>query len=106
MNGFRQGVERCARLRRDVDGPHGTLPVGRTDKLDLAFACCQLYQGGYFNAFAAISAIDQLDAVLHLGDYIYEYGTDYSVYGGAVAERVPDPPHETVTLADYRARHA
>jgi alkaline phosphatase D len=46
-----------------------------------------------------------LDAVLHLGDYIYEYAT-----GGYPAEeyvvRQHEPRHEIVTLADYRLRHA
>ncbi|MEH3160374.1 MAG: alkaline phosphatase D family protein [Sphingomonas taxi] len=49
----------------------------------------------------------QLDAVLHLGDYIYEYGADG--YGADIAKRIGrivEPAHEIVTLADYRQRHA
>jgi alkaline phosphatase D len=45
--------------------------------------------------------------VIHLGDYIYEYGADE--YGAAIGRkigRIVEPAHEVVTLADYRARHA
>lgn len=87
-------------------GRFRTLSKGPLERLDLAVACCQLYQGGYFHAFTEIARLERLDAVIHLGDYIYEYGREYPVYGGAVADRIPEPPHETVTLADYRVRHA
>jgi alkaline phosphatase D len=72
----------------------------------MAVASCQLYSAGYFNAFSAIGELADLDVVLHLGDYIYEYGTDYGPEVGAKAIRVTDPAHEAVTLADYRRRHA
>jgi alkaline phosphatase D len=45
--------------------------------------------------------------VLHLGDYIYEYGADgYGTDIGRKLNRLPEPTHEIVTLADYRQRHA
>lgn len=91
---------------RSPQGKFRTLPLGPTERLDFAVACCQLYQAGWFNALGMIARLERLDAVIHLGDYIYEYGPDYPVYGSAVVGRVPDPPHEAVTLADYRARHA
>jgi len=53
--------------------------------------------------------LDRLDAVVHLGDYIYEYGAapnDYGMNTGAPLGRSPLPPHEIVSLADYRTRHA
>jgi len=88
-------------------GRFRTLPVGRTDWLVLAVASCQLYPGGYFNAYADMAGLAELDVVLHLGDYIYEYGADgYGADVGRALGRLPDPPHETVTLADYRRRHA
>ena len=86
-----------------------TLPEGATADLALAVVSCQLYPGGLFNAYDALSKLDRLDAVVHLGDYIYEYGADPSDYGmssGAALGRVPQPPHEIVSLADYRMRHA
>lgn len=66
----------------------------------LAVACCQNYEHGYFTAFRHLSQED-LDLVLHLGDYIYE-ASDWAESGnprrhaGDVA----------VDLADYRRRYA
>ncbi|WP_370236301.1 alkaline phosphatase [Brevundimonas sp.] len=86
-----------------------TLPAGATPKVTLAVVSCQLYPGGLFNAHDAIARLERLDAVVHLGDYIYEYGADDNAYGMATGRRLnrlPDPPHEIVSLADYRRRHA
>ncbi len=84
-----------------------TLPVGAADRVVLAAVSCQLYPGGLFNAYADIAALDRVDAVVHLGDYIYEYGAEgYGADIGRRLDRLPDPPHEIVTLADYRRRHA
>ncbi len=50
---------------------------------------------------------DDLDAVLHLGDYFYEYAP--GEYGNGMDDtdvRPHDPPHEIVSLSDYRRRHA
>jgi alkaline phosphatase D len=56
--------------------------------------------------YGAIAARDDIDAVVHLGDYIYEYAN--AQYGdGAALKRLPEPrDRECVTLADYRQRHA
>jgi len=86
-----------------------TLAVGATRDVVLAVASCSLYPNGYFNAYGAIAALPRVDAVLHLGDYIYEYGADPKDYGmnsPVAAERKPDPAHEIVSLDDYRRRHA
>jgi alkaline phosphatase D len=88
-------------------GRFRTLPVGSVDALVLAVASCQLYPGGLFNAYADVAVLPRLDAVLHLGDYIYEYGAEgYGADVGRKLGRLPDPPHEIVSLADYRRRHA
>lgn len=96
--------------RFEVDTADGVLhsPVGRTrtapaaddpvDQLRIALASCQSWSFGYFNALGRIAERADLDFVLHLGDYIYEYG-DANV-------RAHDPPHEIVTLEDYRRRYA
>lgn len=92
-------------------------PIGRTRTLaangvapvNLAVVSCQLHPGGLFNAYEAIAALPSVDAVVHLGDYIYEYGAEDDAYGMATGPklgRVPQPPHEIVSLADYRLRHA
>jgi alkaline phosphatase D len=89
------------------EGRFRTLPTGAVDELVLAVASCQLYPGGLFNAYADMAQLDRLDAVVHLGDYIYEYGEEgYGAEIGRALNRLPDPPHEIVTLADYRRRHA
>jgi alkaline phosphatase D len=93
--------------QRSPTGRFRTLPSGAVDSLVLAVASCQLYPGGLFNAYADMAALPRLDAVLHLGDYIYEYGAEgYGADVGRKLGRLPDPPHEIVTLADYRRRHA
>ncbi|WP_426024893.1 alkaline phosphatase D family protein [Brevundimonas sp. TSRC1-1] len=99
-------------IANGVTSPAGrvrTLPQGATPQVNLAVVSCQLYPGGLFNAYEAISQLDRLDAVVHLGDYIYEYGAapgDYGMATGAPLNRAPLPPHEIVSLADYRTRHA
>lgn len=92
---------------RSPTGRFRTLALGRLDDLVIAAVSCQLYPGGFFNAYADLAARPRLDAVVHLGDYIYEYGKDG--YGAAIGHklnRLPDPPHEILTLSDYRLRHA
>lgn len=87
-------------------------PVGRTrtiatdpSRVRLAVASCSNYPAGFFNAYRAIANQANLDAVLHLGDYIYEFAN--GVYGdGTASGRVPLPATEAITLADYRQRYA
>jgi alkaline phosphatase D len=94
---------------RGVKSPIGrtrTLPVGRVDRLRLAFASCSNYPYGYFNAYARIAERDDLDFVLHLGDYIYEYKLGDYDDPKLLGKRDVVPTHEIVTLEDYRLRHA
>lgn len=90
-------------------------PVGRTKTLaasgktpvKFAVVSCSNYPFGYFNVYDDIAKRTDLDAVIHLGDYLYEYGADG--YGGTAGEalgRSHEPPLEIVTLGDYRMRHA
>ena len=82
-----------------------TLPARGVARIRLGVASCSNYPFGYFNAYAALARPTDLDAVLHLGDYIYEYAN--GGYGdGTAMGRVPEPNHEILALADYRARHA
>ncbi|WP_149551268.1 alkaline phosphatase D family protein [Streptomyces marokkonensis] len=66
---------------------------------------CSNWEAGHFSAYRHLAARGDLDAWLHLGDYIYEYGTgEYGTRDTVV--RPHAPAHEIVTLADYRVRHA
>jgi alkaline phosphatase D len=87
-----------------VTGRTKTTPVGKTDELRFAVVSCNNYEGGYFAAFDKIAQRNDLDAVLHLGDYIYEYGP--GVYGDSSNGRFHEPPYEIINLQDYRTRYA
>jgi alkaline phosphatase D len=105
---FRQAVKGKA-TGKAVTGRTRTLPAGPTKDVVLAVVSCSLYPNGYFNAYDAIARLSRVDAVLHLGDYIYEYGAapgDYGMASPTAKTRVPDPPHELLSLDDYRRRHA
>ncbi|MBI1250699.1 MAG: alkaline phosphatase [Alphaproteobacteria bacterium] len=97
-------------LAGDQASPVGrtrTLPEGRLNELKLAVTSCASYPHGFFNAYEAIAERDDVDAVIHLGDYLYEYGL--SGFGGDAAValgRIPQPDIECLSLADYRQRHA
>ncbi|KAA6217166.1 alkaline phosphatase D family protein [Streptomyces filamentosus] len=65
---------------------------------------CANYEAGHFSAYRHLAGRADLDAVLHLGDYIYEYAS--GVYPEAKdTVRTHEPRHEIVSLADYRTRH-
>ena len=78
-----------------------TLPVGSVSRLRMAVASCSNHAYGYFNAYRHIAERADLDLVMHLGDYLYEYGSGQ--YGNV---RATEPATEILTLSDYRARHA
>ncbi|MEV6060533.1 alkaline phosphatase D family protein [Nocardia asteroides] len=91
-----------------------TSPIGRTrtapaadtdlDRLRLGLVSCSNWEAGWFGSYRHLAARTDLDAIVHLGDYLYEYARGkYSGRTGAV--RGHDPAHEIVTLADYRTRH-
>lgn len=95
-----------------VDGAHS--PVGRTrtaphetesaDSLSFGVVSCSNWEAGHFSAYRHLAERTDLDAVLHLGDYLYEYESgEYGTRGGVV--RPHEPEHEMVSLADYRTRH-
>jgi alkaline phosphatase D len=84
-----------------------TLPRNDVARVRLGVVSCSNLPQGYFNAYACLAARPDIDAVLHLGDYLYEYANtqygDGSRFGTA---RVPAPDKEMVALQDYRQRHA
>ena len=72
-------------------------------KLRFGVCSCANYGFGYFHGFRHMASRADLDAVLHLGDYFYEYGNG-TFPSADVQLRTLEPPHETVTLDDYRTR--
>ncbi|WP_421934214.1 alkaline phosphatase D family protein [Phenylobacterium sp.] len=112
VGGLKPGTEYSYEFESNgVVSPPGwarTLPVGKTADVVLAVASCSLHPNGYFHAYSAISALPRVDAVIHLGDYIYEYGGpgSYGMDSKVAGHRGHLPDHEIVTLADYRTRHA
>ena len=84
-----------------------TLPVGKVDRFRMAVFSCSNLGFGWFNAYAHAAEDGAFDAVVHLGDYYYEYQKgNYPSTKQVIAGRVLLPEHEIVSLADYRLRHA
>ncbi|GGW47610.1 alkaline phosphatase D family protein [Streptomyces griseoloalbus] len=78
-----------------------------TASLRLAAVACQAYHDGYYTAHGHLAQED-VDVVLHLGDYLYEYAVN-SAGGARNYTDVVLPSvfnRETTTLADYRMRYA
>jgi alkaline phosphatase D len=104
ISGLRPGREYWYRFRAGDD----LSPVGRTrtapasharlQQLTFAFASCQAFHEGYFTAYQHMARED-LDLVVHLGDYIYEGGSQGSIGRGHL------PAAETFSLTDYRVRY-
>ena len=87
-----------------------TLPAGRVSQARFAVASCSNYPQGYFSVYEMINRQDDLDFVVHLGDYLYEYGEgDYGTGANLTRngqDRVPQPPTEMIGQQDYVLRHA
>lgn len=89
--------------KNSVIGRTKTAPTAdEADELRFGVVSCSSYETGYFNVYRKIFERNDVDAVLHLGDYIYEYGAN-DLLGGPRAH-IPD--YEIVELGDYRTRHA
>ncbi|MGW7229225.1 alkaline phosphatase D family protein [Streptomyces cyaneofuscatus] len=97
-----------------AEGAEVRSPVGRTRTapatgasvagLRFGVVSCANWEAGWFSAYRHLAARGDLDAVLHLGDYLYEYATGgYPTQGAALREH--RPAHEILNLADYRLRH-
>ena len=82
-----------------------TLPEGRVPRFRLAVFSCSNLPLGRFNAYGHAAARDDLDLWLHVGDYIYEYGTA-NYHERALPGRIESPDHEILAIADYRLRYA
>ena len=82
-----------------------TAPEGDINQLRFAVVSCSNYQDGYFNAYERIAERNDIDAVIHLGDYIYEYETGGFGHSDEV-NRGHLPTHEIISLMDYRIRYS
>ncbi|EHK6024661.1 alkaline phosphatase D family protein [Vibrio parahaemolyticus] len=91
-------------------GQTQTLPEDRVDKASMAVVSCANYPAGYFHVYREILNQHEqspFDVVLHLGDYIYEYGAGgYASEDAAALGREPSKGTECITLDDYRKRYA
>jgi alkaline phosphatase D len=88
-------------------GQTRTLPTGAVGQARLGVFSCSNFPAGYFHVYAEAAKRDDLDAVLHLGDYIYEYGRDgYASTDAAAMGREVNPINELLSLSDYRSRYA
>ena len=76
----------------------------QSENIRFAVVSCSNYQFGRFNAYGNIAKDNSIDAVIHLGDYIYEYGS--GVYADTTAGRFHLPKNEIISLQDYRTRYA
>jgi alkaline phosphatase D len=94
-----------------------TSPVGRTrtaparqatpGNLRFGVVSCTNYEAGWFTAYRGLAQRNDLHAVLHLGDYLYEYEPGHYAMGGDnTVVRPHDPAREMVSISDYRRRHA
>ncbi|ABI40379.1 Twin-arginine translocation pathway signal [Shewanella sp. MR-4] len=87
-------------------GKTRTLPEGDVSSVKLAVMSCANFPAGYFNVYELAAAQDDLDAVVHLGDYIYEYARGgYASEHAAELGREVLPANELLTLSDYRTRY-
>lgn len=91
---------------RSPVGRTRTLPGDPVERLRIGVTSCAKYTAGYFNAYARLADREDLDFVLHLGDYIYEYPNDDGKAPGPEIGRGVEPDRECISLADYRARYA
>jgi alkaline phosphatase D len=90
--------------KTSMTGRTKTAPVETKDSLKFAVVSCSNWEFGYFNAYDRIADRPVLDAVIHLGDYIYEYAT--GKYGDTTIHRINFPKNEIVSLKDYRTRYS
>lgn len=92
---------------RSTTGRTRTLPVATNAPVRLAVFSCSNFPAGYFHAYAEAARMSDLNAAVHLGDFIYEYARGgYASDDAAALGREVLPATECLTLADYRARHA
>jgi alkaline phosphatase D len=96
-----------AQGQTSTTGRTRTLPGADISHLRFAQTSCCKFNAGFFNAYGTLAARDDLQFLLHLGDYIYEASNTPPAgqTPGADIGRPFEPLHECKTLADYRCRY-
>ena len=90
---------------RSLTGRTKTTPTNSSvDHLRFGVVSCSNYPAGYFNAYGHLAVRNDLDAVLHLGDYIYEFGNGNDA-DPLLPDRIMDGTLEAVELFEYRSRY-
>ncbi len=85
-----------------MTGRTRTAPVGDMERLRFGVVTCSNFGQGYFSAYSRLADRNDLHAVIHMGDYYYEYGTSTNAIPG---REDLCPTNEILTLSDYRIRH-
>lgn len=86
--------------RKSLTGRTRTAPVGDVDSLRFGVVSCSDYAEGYFHGYRKLAERNDLDAIIHLGDYIYENGAKGDL------GRPHEPLKRTTELNDYRQRYS
>ena len=90
---------------RSPVGQTRTLPLNPS-QVQMAVVSCSNFPAGFFHVYAEI-ARSPAQYLIHLGDYIYEYGIDgYASANAGALGRLSVPANELLSLDDYRRRHA
>jgi len=86
-----------------VIGRTKTTSIESCENLRLILISGSNYNSGFYNAYNSMTIRNDIDAIVHLGDYIYEYETNHY---GEHPDRFLEPNNEIITLADYRMRYS
>jgi phosphodiesterase/alkaline phosphatase D-like protein len=91
---------------KSPEGRFATIPTDRPVRF--AVVSCAKYNSGFFNAYRAVAELDDIDFVLHLGDYIDEAAQIPTGKQTAAAGigRLMDPPGDCMTRDDDNLRYA
>ncbi|GGG82443.1 alkaline phosphatase D family protein [Corynebacterium pelargi] len=94
-----QALEQTSRVGHTL-----TAPAEAVEAIRFGVVSCSNYEAGYFRSYRSMAERMDLDFVLHLGDYTYEYATGEYLGAHKTQVRTVQPPQRTTTLTDYRIR--
>ncbi|WP_254272068.1 alkaline phosphatase D family protein [Haloarcula marina] len=103
-------ADRTYYYRFEYDG--AASPVGRTqtlpaadaspDRVAFALMTCQDYRNGYYGAYDHVARED-VDFIVHLGDFIYEHGGNSQYAGRSLS--LPNGKNVVMGVEDFRYLH-